>query len=75
MIKIIRKILFFYYDGFSNLSWWGKQVWIIILVKVFIIFAILKFFFFHDFLERFESNQEKGNYVMEQLLNLPQSND
>lgn len=75
MIKALRKILFFYYDGFCNLSWWGKRVWIIILVKVFVIFAILKVFFFQDFLRKFETNQEKGNYVMEQILNLPHRND
>ncbi|HLN21545.1 MAG TPA: DUF4492 domain-containing protein [Bacteroidales bacterium] len=64
------KIWEFYYNGFRNLSWWGKRMWLIILIKIFIIFAILKVFFFHDFLAgRFDSDEEKGNYVMEQLIN------
>lgn len=51
-------------------------MWLIIIIKLFIIFAILKVFFFHDFLgSRFETETEKGQYVMEQLINPPQKND
>jgi hypothetical protein len=46
----------------------GKKLWIIILIKLFIMFAILKLFFFHDFLKtRFETNKERSNYVIDQL--------
>lgn len=69
----IKRIWIFYYEGFSDLSWWGRRVWIIILIKLFIIFAILKVFFFPDFLNRkFGSEKEKGEYVMDQLINPPQ---
>lgn len=58
----------FYYDGFRNMSWWGKKVWIIILIKLFIMFLILKLFFFPDFLKvNFSSDRERGDYVLEQL--------
>ncbi|HEX2969900.1 MAG TPA: DUF4492 domain-containing protein [Bacteroidales bacterium] len=60
----------FYSEGFRNMSWWGRKVWIIIIIKLFIIFAVLKLFFFPDFLgSRFKSEEEKSNYVMEQLIN------
>ncbi|MCK7539136.1 MAG: DUF4492 domain-containing protein [Marinilabiliales bacterium] len=36
----------FYYDGFRTMSWWGNRVWVIILIKLFIMFLILKLFFF-----------------------------
>ncbi|HEX2920237.1 MAG TPA: DUF4492 domain-containing protein [Bacteroidales bacterium] len=76
MRSIFHRIWLFYYEGFRNLSWWGKQMWLIIIIKLFIIFAILKVFFFHDFLgSRFETETEKGQYVMEQLINPPQKND
>jgi len=66
VIRIFR----LYYDGFRNLSWWGKRVWIIILIKIFIIFIILKIFFFHDFLKgKFKTEDEKSRYVLEQLTN------
>jgi hypothetical protein len=47
---------------------WGKQVWIVILVKLFIMFAVFKLFFFPDFLKtNFETDAERGNHVIEQL--------
>ena len=68
--SIFTKLFRFYYDGFKNLSGWGRNVWIIILIKLFIMFAILKFFFFPDFLgKRFDTNKQRSEYVMEQLIN------
>jgi len=48
----------------------GKKLWVIILVKLFIMFAILKIFFFPDFLNsKFNTEKEKGDYVIDQLTN------
>jgi hypothetical protein len=70
VMSAISRIFHFYYDGFSNMSWWGKRVWIIILVKLFIIFIILKIFFFQDFLQRkYENDEQKSKYVLDQLIN------
>ena len=56
-----------YIDGFRNLTW-GKSLWIIILIKLFIMFAILKVFFFPDILNsRFHTEEEKSNYVLKEL--------
>jgi len=72
LIKIIR----FYYDGFTGMSAWGRKVWLIILIKLFIMFAILKLFFFPDFLKtRFSNDEQRSEYVMEQLINSPSDND
>lgn len=47
---------------------WGKKMWLIIFIKLFIMFAILKIFFFNNFLNtNFEKDEEKSNYVIEQL--------
>jgi hypothetical protein len=52
------------------MSWWGRRVWIIILVKLFIIFIILKIFFFHDFLgKKYDNEEQKSKYVLDQLIN------
>lgn len=57
----------FYYDGFRSMTV-GKKLWIIILIKLFIMFAILKVFFFPDILKKkFETDEERSNYVIEQL--------
>lgn len=64
----LKNIFMFYYDGFSTLSWWGKRVWLIIIIKLCIIFLLLKLFFFPDFLRtKFIDDSERSNYVMEQL--------
>ncbi len=65
--NIIVRIALFYYEGFKNMTT-GKRLWVIIIIKLFVMFAILKLFFFKDFLnERFSSEEEKSNYVIEQL--------
>ncbi len=65
--NIFIRIFNFYYDGFRNMTV-GKKLWLIIIIKVFIFFIILKFLFFPDFLKaRFRSDQERANYVIEQL--------
>lgn len=66
---MFRKIFNLYYEGFKNMTW-GKKLWLIIFIKLFIIFAILKLFFFPDFLDsKFTSDQDKSDYVIEQLTN------
>lgn len=49
---------------------WGRSLWAIILIKLFIMFLILKVFFFPDILEKnFSSDEERSDYVLEQLTN------
>jgi hypothetical protein len=60
----------FYGDGFRNMSSWGRRVWIIIIIKVFIMFVILKVFFFQDFLKsNYKDEKERSEYVLDQLIN------
>jgi len=62
------KIFRFYYEGFTTMSWWGKRVWIIILIKLFIIFIVLRVFFFPDFLKKnYDSDAQRSEYVLDQL--------
>ncbi|MEE4285522.1 MAG: DUF4492 domain-containing protein [Mariniphaga sp.] len=66
--NIVQQIWRFYINGFRNMNGWGRQVWLIILIKLFIMFAILKVFFFPNFLKtNFETDQERSNYVLEIL--------
>lgn len=66
---MVKKIFRFYYEGFRKMTW-GRKLWGIILLKLFIMFAILRLFFFPDLLEKnFETDQERSNHVLEQLTN------
>lgn len=68
-MSIFKHIFDFYYKGFKSMTV-GKQLWIIILIKLFIMFAILKLFFFPNFLKsNFDSDAERSDYVIEQLTN------
>jgi hypothetical protein len=49
----------------------GKKLWLIILIKLFIMFAVLKIFFFPNFLKsKFDNDKDRGNYVIEQLTDI-----
>ncbi len=66
---MVKRILRFYSDGFRNMTW-GKKLWGIILLKLFIMFAILRLFFFPDLLKRdFTTDEERSNHVLEQMTN------
>ena len=55
----LYKIFDLYYDGFRNMRL-GKTLWAIILIKLFIIFVILKVFFFPNFLRQHADGDEAG---------------
>ncbi len=66
-IKTFSDFISMYVEGFKSMTW-GKSLWIIILIKLFIMFAILKIFFFPNFLNsRFDTDKEKSEYVGKQL--------
>jgi len=66
-MMVFKKIFNFYYAGFRSMTV-GRNLWVIILIKLFILFAILRLFFFHNFLgSKFTSEKDKSNYVIEQL--------
>lgn len=56
MRSFFRRAFHLYYDGFRQMTL-GRTLWLIIAIKLFIIFFILKIFFFPDFIGQ---NAEKG---------------
>lgn len=55
-----------YYDGFRSMTL-GRTLWLIIGVKLFIMFAILKVFFFPDFLKQHATKGHEADYVATEL--------
>jgi len=67
---ILNRLFLFYYEGFRNMSQWGRKVWIIIIIKLVIMFAILKIFFLQDFLKKkYDNDKQRSEYVLDQLIN------
>ena len=66
-IDMLRKVFDLYYDGFRSMVV-GRTLWKLIFIKLFIMFAILKVFFFPDFLEtNFSNDAERANHVLQNL--------
>lgn len=67
--NIFVRILHFYVEGFRNMTV-GKTLWIIILIKLFVMFVVLKMLFSPDFLSSKENDDEgKSNYVRNEFIN------
>ena len=65
--SFLYRVFDLYDDGFKNMKL-GSTLWAIILIKLFIIFAVLKVFFFPNFLKEHANGDEAG-YVATQILN------
>ena len=57
--NFLYRIYDLYVDGFRHMRL-GKTLWAIILIKLFIIFVILKIFFFPNFLKQHADGDEAG---------------
>jgi len=68
-IKTIPSNIFhFYYDGFKAMTV-GKKLWLIILIKLAIMFLVFKLFFFPNYLNaHYKTSEEKSQHVIEQLV-------
>ena len=64
--RFLYKAFDLYYDGFCHMRL-GKTLWAIILIKLFIMFAILKVFFFPNFLKQHAKGDNAG-YVATELV-------
>ncbi len=66
--SIPLKIWRFYMEGFRNMTL-GKTLWAIILIKLFIMFFILRLFFFPNILQqKYDTDEERDNQVIENLI-------
>lgn len=64
---VITRVYAFYRDGFRSMVL-GKTLWKLMLFKLFIMFAIVKWHFFPNYLNtRFDTDAERANHVLENL--------
>ena len=55
-----------YYDGFRSMTL-GKTLWTIIIVKLIVIFLVLKVFFFPNYLKTHATEGDEANFVSNEL--------
>ncbi|NLI72855.1 MAG: DUF4492 domain-containing protein [Bacteroidales bacterium] len=64
----LKNVFTFYRDGFKNMTV-GKTLWAIVIIKLFIMFVVLKVFFFPNFLNsKFATDREKAEFVSSELI-------
>jgi hypothetical protein len=63
----IRRVVYLYLDGFRAMTL-GKTLWLVILIKLFVMFVVLKGFFFSDFLQsNFSTDRQRADHVLERI--------
>lgn len=60
------KMFDLYYDGFRHMKL-GKTLWLIIGIKLFVIFCVLKIFFFPNFLKQHAQEGREADFVTQEL--------
>ncbi|MBO4611647.1 MAG: DUF4492 domain-containing protein [Bacteroidaceae bacterium] len=65
-MKWLHNIWHLYRDGFRNMTL-GRTLWAIILVKLFIIFVVLKLFFFPNYIKEHAREGHEADFVATQL--------
>ncbi|MEO1957952.1 MAG: DUF4492 domain-containing protein [Nautiliaceae bacterium] len=70
---MFKKVLFFYIDGFKNLSDLGRKLWVIIIIKLVVIFVIIKAFFFPTITTQVKKEHLQDLYV-KQITGITTSN-
>ena len=67
MRQTVTNIWRFYRDGFRAMTW-GRTLWFIILLKLFIMFVILKLFFFPDYVDESSGALGAEEFVSRELI-------
>jgi len=71
-MKAASRIISFYWNGFRSMQT-GRVLWLIIIIKLIIIFGFLKLVFYPDLLRsRFDSDEQRATYVLENLTLSPE---
>lgn len=67
MKNLVTSIWQFYVDGFRSMTL-GRTLWLIIAIKLFIMFFILRLFFFPNYLNKAAGEGAKEDYVSSELI-------
>ena len=66
MKRAVLAVYNFYVEGFKNMTW-GRQLWWVILLKIIILFLVLRAFFFKPVLAG-KSQEQRIEHVSNELM-------
>jgi hypothetical protein len=64
--NIFKRIFRFYIEGFRDMTW-GRTLWLIIILKLFVFFVVLRIFFFQPYYKGL-NDKEKAEMVGKKLM-------
>ena len=71
-MALLHRVYYFYRDGFRSMVL-GRTLWKIIIIKLVVMFGILKLFFFPDYLQtNFSTDRARADHVLD-LISRPAS--
>lgn len=65
--SFLYRIYDLYADGFRSMTL-GRTLWAVILIKLFVIFVILKLFFFPNFIKEHATEGEEPDFVASEMI-------
>lgn len=69
MTAFMRRVADLYVDGFRSMTV-GRKLWAPIIIKLILLFGVMKLFFFPNILnERYDNDADKAAAVRTQLIN------
>jgi hypothetical protein len=64
---MLYSVYSFYRDGFRRMTV-GRRLWLIVALKLFVMFAVLKVFYFPNYLNtQFDTDADRADHVLEQI--------
>lgn len=65
-MNLFQRIYQFYADGFRGMTV-GRALWIVIIIKLVVMFAVIRLFFMPDILGGFDNDTQRAEAVREHL--------
>lgn len=65
-MNLFQRIYHFYADGFRGMTV-GRTLWIVIIIKLVVMFAVIRLFFVPDILGGFDNDTQRAEAVREHL--------
>jgi len=64
--RFLRQAWLLYYDGFREMTL-GKTLWLIIAVKLAVMFLVLKLFFFPNYIKEHAEKGQEAEFVFQSI--------